>query len=99
MLGPNESGGTARITFYRFGTTMVNDTDELPLPFRPYTDSFVDYGVAQASFKDGKLTEYDRKIGEVNVSKQEFINQMSPRDKGPRYIDQVEPMSGEDFIL
>ena len=94
---PADSVGTARLAFYRFGTTMVNDTDELPLPFRPYTKSFVDYGEAQAAGKDGKWEIYDRKLVEARISKQEFIQQMTPRDvSGATYIDFVEPLSGED---
>ena len=43
QVKPEESGGTARIAFYRLGTTMVNDTDELPNYMRGYTDGFVEY--------------------------------------------------------
>src|SRR3990167_9382270 len=52
---PAVNGGTARIHFYRMGTPMMNDTDTLPVPMRPYTKSFVDYSVAQAQYKDGKV--------------------------------------------
>lgn len=94
---PGGDGGTARITFYRFGTTMVNDTDELPLPMRSFTKSFVDYGLGQALFKDGKTNEYDRMIALANGAKQDFVNKITPRDKsGPTYVDLVEPISGED---
>lgn len=94
---PGESGGTARMVFSRFGTTMVNDTDDLPLPFRSYTDSCVNYCVAQALFKDEKYDAYDRKMIEYAVTKQEFIQQNTPRDRsGATYIDTVEPVSGED---
>lgn len=92
IVKPEESGGSARITFYRFGTTLVNDTDELPQPFRPYTDGFVDYGLSQALFKDGKLQEYDRKLVEANASKGMFVSEMTPRDKQPRYVDLTEPI-------
>lgn len=94
---PPESGGTARISFYRFGTTMVNDTDELPLPLRPYTKSFVDYGLAQAFFKDGKSSDFDRMMIVADAAKRTFINQLSPRDKsGPTMIDVVETIGADD---
>lgn len=97
QVKPDATAGTARLVFYRFGTTMVNDTDELPQPFRSYTKSFVDYAVGQALFKDGKLDAYDRKMGEARVSKQEFVTQMTPRDlSGPTWIDVVEPISADD---
>ena len=98
QIRPEESGGTARIVFYRFGTTMVNSTDELPQPMRSYTDSFVNYALAQALFKDNtKLQEYRDKITEANNSKAEFTLNSVPRDKsGPTYVDIVEDISGED---
>jgi hypothetical protein len=100
QVHPSESGGTARLQFYRFGTTMVNDTDELPLPMRSYTKSFVDYGLAQALFLDGKTNEYDRKLGEANVSKEQFVNEIVPHDQsGPTYIEIREPISGDDYVL
>lgn len=94
---PEENGGTATILFYRSGTPMVNETDELPMTMVAYTDSFVDFGVAQALFKDGKTAEYQIKMAEVNAAKQMFLMEMSPRDKsGPTNIDLVETTSGED---
>lgn len=89
--------GTARFSFYRFGTTMVNDTDELPVPFRSYTKSFVDYGKAQALAKDGKETESVVYQQSANLAKADFTAEMSPRDvSGPTYINVVESLGGED---
>lgn len=97
QVKPPESGGTARISFYRFGTTMVNDTDELPLPLRPYTKSFVDYVLAQAYLKDSKSDYYDKMMIVANASKNTFINQLSPRDKsGPQMIDLVENITSDN---
>ena len=94
---PDESGGTARITFYRIGTTMPNDTDELELPMRGYTKSFVDYGLAQAFLKDGKSIESQQKLVEANVGKAQFTSQLSPRMKtGPTMVDVVEPINSFD---
>ena len=97
QVRPAESGGTARVSFYRFGTTMVNDTDELPLPLRPYTKSFVYYALAQAYLKDNKSDYYDKMMIVSNASKNTFINQLSPRDKsGPQMIDLVENITSDD---
>lgn len=97
QVSPSDSAGTAELVFYRFGTTMVSETDELPYPFRSYTDAFVNYGVAKASFLDDKLDKYDRKIGELNKMKQEFVTNIVPRDKtGVTYVDVVDPIDGED---
>jgi hypothetical protein len=93
---PNGAVGTARLEFYRFGTTMVNDTDTLPQPFRSYTKSFVDYANAQALFKDGKLDAYDRRMQAVNQAKSQFIAESTPRDKsGQTYQEMIEPLGGE----
>lgn len=97
---PSDGGGTARLQFYRFGTTMVNDTDELPLPMRSYTKSFIDYGLAQALFLDGKVSEYDRKLGEANTGKLSFVTEIVPHDaSGPTYIDLVEEIPGDDIYF
>src|SRR3990167_2438245 len=96
QVHPNESGGTARIVFYRFGTTMVNDTDVLPLPLRSMTDKFVDYNLLQAQYKDGKLSFADKKVSEESLVS-DVASILTPRDKsGPQYIDLVEGISGED---
>src|SRR3972149_4258881 len=100
QVSPAETGGTAELVFYRFGTTMVNDTDELPHPFRSYTDAFVGYGVAKAAFLDQKLDMYDRKMVEVNNIKRDFITNVVPRDRsGVQYIDITNPVEGEDYNL
>ena len=94
---PDESGGTARITFYRIGTTLVNDTDELELPMRAYTKSFVDYGLAQAHYKDQKEETGNNLMLIANAAKQQFKQELTPRMKtGPTTVDIVEPVSAWD---
>ena len=98
QVKPPESGGTARITFYRFGTIMVNDTDTLPLPMRSYTKSFVDYGLSQAYLKDEKLDHYDRSIALANIAKADFVTKLTPRDQsGPSMVDIVEAIDAQDY--
>lgn len=98
QVKPIESGGTARITFYRFGTTMVNDTDVLPLPMRSFTDSFVDYVKLQAQYKDGKASQQDIENFETqHIGK--FVTHIVPRDRtGNTYVSLVSPTSADDFL-
>lgn len=93
---PDEAGGTARITFYRIGTQMVNDTDTLELPMRGYTKSFIDYAEAQALKKDGK-PEWKDLMAVANGAKEQFKQELSPRMKtGPTNVDVVEPVNSWD---
>jgi len=97
QVRPPESGGTARISFYRFGTTMVNDTDELPLPLRAYTKSFVDYVLGQAYLKDNKADYFEKMMIVANGAKKTFLDQITNRDKSsPQMIDLVESITGDD---
>ena len=74
---------------------MVNDTDELPLPLRPYTNSFVSYGLSQALFKDEKFTEAKGKLGEANQAKELFKLESSPRDKSSQTQVEIVESVGE----
>jgi len=99
-IKPASSGGTAVIWFYRLGTPMINDTDELPLPMRGYTKSFVDYGLSQALQKDGKAQEANLYMANANSQKNQFVDQVSPRDKTSiDMIDLVESTSGEEDLI
>jgi len=99
QVKPEESGGTARIMFYSQGTTMVNDTDELPRYMRGYTDGFVDYNLIQAQYKDGKMTMSEKKTAEMSLIR-EFTGQLTPRDKsGADRIEIVEAISGDDGLI
>ena len=76
---------------------MVNDTDELPVPMRSFTKSFVDYIEAQALRKDQKQ-DWVAKISEANAAKQDFVTKLSPRDQSSQSVIRiVEPVSGEDY--
>lgn len=98
QVNPAESGGTARIMFYRMGTPMQNDTDELPLFMQGYTDSFVEYNLIQAQYKDEKLSMSEKKLAEQTLIK-DFVDQLSPRDKtGQEMIDIVDAISGYDNL-
>lgn len=97
QVHPSDTSGTARLTFYRFGTTLVNDTDELPLPMRSYTKSFVQYGLSQALFKDSKVVESQKAMIEANTDKLSFVSNIVPRDQsGPELITLTDVTTGED---
>lgn len=96
-VNPASSGGTITLLYYQFGTTLVNDTDTLPIPMRAFTDSFVEYGVAQAAFLDEKMDQFNIKMGVANAAKQNFVNKIAYHDKsGPTYIDIMEEVDGYD---
>lgn len=96
QVSPAESGGTARIMFYRMGTPMQNDTDELPRFMRGYTDGFVEYNLLQAQYKDSKISMSEKKIAEQTLIR-DFVDQLAPRDKsGAEYVDIVDPISSYD---
>lgn len=99
QVNPAESGGTARIMYYQLGTTMVNDTDELPRYMRGYTDLFVEYNLIQAQYKDQKISLSDKKVAETTLF-QSFISEVTPRDKtGPRFIHISEVTDADDNLL
>lgn len=94
---PDGEAGTARITYYKRPSMLVNDSDELPESMWSYTKSFVDYTRAQAAYFDGKTEDGDRFIASAERGKDLFKKQIAPRHKsGPQYIDMVSPIEGED---
>lgn len=96
---PADTSGTAKIWYYKTGTPMVNETDELPLSMHPYTKSFVDYSLGMAYQKDGKTAEADRKFGDSYAQKDMFLRQIAPRDKSSQtFVKLDEVISGDDGI-
>ena len=94
-IKPSDTAGSALVEFYRFGTTMVNDTDELPLPLRAYTKSFLDYNLAQALQKDDKHAEAKVKLTEAQQAKELFKLESSPRDKSSQTQVEIVESVGE----
>lgn len=95
---PNDTGGTAGVVYYKWETHLDNDMDELPLPMRGHTKTFVDYGLIQADYKDEKITQTEKKLAEAGL-KNEFRQQLVPRSQtGPTYIDIVEDI-GQDMVI
>jgi hypothetical protein len=100
QVHPSDTAGTARLTFYRFGTTMVNDTDTLPLPMRSYTKGYVDYALSQALFKDGRTADAQLKMAEAMAVKNTFVSDIVPRDQtGPTTIFFTDDVSSDDNLV
>lgn len=88
--------GTAELIFYRFGTTMVNANDYLPLPMRAYTNIFTEYFKAQALFKDEKFVEAEKNMERVNGMVSDFVMSLASRDKsGVTMVELVDDVRGE----
>jgi hypothetical protein len=97
---PDGESGTARIVYYRLGTVLSNDTDELPTVMKGYTKSFVSYGLANAYYLDGKEGLGDRYMGMANADREQFRSEITPRSKsGPEYISLVESINADDYDL
>lgn len=94
IVKPSDSSGTASIVYQQFGTTMVNDTDELPVPMRSYSKIFVNYARAEGLLKDGKPGDTQG----VAQSIAEFATNITPKDKtGNTTVSLVEPVGGDTF--
>ena len=75
---------------------LVNDTDELPVSMHSYTKSFVDYGLAQAYYLDGKDTKAAKMEANAGFGLNSFISEITPRSKtGPQMITIVEETSND----
>lgn len=94
---PDGVAGTARISYYTHFTPLDSDGDELPNVFRPYSKSFVDYGLAQAYGVDNKLNEKASSLQDAIAQRDLFIRQITPRSMtGPKEIkivDETDPNS------
>lgn len=95
---PENSGGTARIAYYKLAPILVNDTDELPISMHGYSKSFVDYGLAQAYFLDEKEKKGQFFLSSAMEGLESFRSEITPRAKsGPQTITFVEDMYGSDW--
>jgi len=93
-IKPEESGGSLSIIYPTLFTPLSNDTDELPISIRPFSKSFVDYGLAQSLYKDQKPGEAKSKENDAETELERFKTEIAPRNKtGPTYIQLVEPIT------
>ena len=92
---PEESGGTATVLYPQLFTPLQNDTDSLPISIRPYSKSFVDFGLAMSLYKDQKPQEAKSKEADAYAELEIFKTEIAPRAKtGPTMIQLVEPITG-----
>ena len=100
QIEPEESGGTAELEYYKRNAVLTDDTDELPFSMRSYTNSFVNYALAEAYYNDDKEPKGDRYLSRATKDKELFISQMTPRSfQGVQTIVVTHSISGEDGYL
>ena len=98
IVKPESPAGTAQVIYPTLETPMDSDTDELPNYLRDHTKVFVDYGLIQAQYKDGK-TSLTEKVSLENALKAQFKSNIAPRNRtGPSKIDIVSPITSEEFL-
>lgn len=96
---PFNESGTTRLTIYERPTPLSNDTDEIPVSMRSYTNSFVDYSVSQAYYLDGQSELGDRYSQRAENSKGNFRLEISPRNKtGIDMMDITDSVDGGDLF-
>lgn len=97
---PDGESGTARITFYKRQTVLSGESDELPVPMRSFTGSFVDYSMGQALYLDGKDERARDFIVMAEGERERFKKQIAPRNRsGASFIELVEPVNAEDVDI
>lgn len=91
--------GTVAIEYYKLNPVLVNDSDELPQSMKAYTNSFVNYALAQALYKDTKTDEAKTREATAGAALQLFKTEITPRTKtGPTMVEIVEDVSPSDTI-
>lgn len=92
--------GTARVTYSKLATRLVDDTDELPLSLRSYTTSCVEYCLYRAFDNDQKRDFAQDHYSKFAKLQSDFIKEITPRDySGVRTIDLTEGLSGSDDLV
>lgn len=94
---PHSSSGTAIVTYYKLQSKLQEDTDELPIPLRAYSNSFVKWAQAQGLRKNRDFEVASQlEIGCLNEV-EKFKTEIAPRNlSGPTFVDIVEDVGGED---
>jgi len=94
---PFDVAGTCQIVYYKLNTNLENDLDELPVPMRGYSKSFVDYALYNALMKDKQEANADRYHTSAETAKQNFLNEITPRhENSPEYVKTVDPISDDE---
>lgn len=92
---PHTQAGTVRLTYSTRFTPLVNDSDELTQTLKAYTTSCVEYCLGVAYGLDQKDTQSQQHLALYGQSKQDFIDEITPRDEsGIKTISFSESASG-----
>lgn len=84
---PADSSGTMRLYYYKINPVLSNETDLLPTPMRMYTQSYVDYALSQAYYKDNKPELATPREASAREAMERFKRELAPRNKtGPLYV-------------
>jgi len=95
---PTGSEGSASILYYAMQPSMNNDDDELPLVMKPYSNSFVNYGLCQAYMLDQKTDLGVNYLTLANNDLERFKLNITPRGKtGPKYIQFTDSITAQDY--
>jgi hypothetical protein len=94
---PYDYTTTATILYSKLNVNLVNDSDELPVPMRGYTKSFIDYAMAQAYMKDNNQEAATPFMQMAENERLKFEKEITPRhESGPQFVTNVEPISDDD---
>ena len=89
--------GTARLTFAKRNTPLVDDTDELPWSLRSYTTSCVNYVLYRAYNNDNKEAQAEGYYKKYELSRLQFVSEITPRDQsGVKLINFTDELSGRN---
>jgi len=96
-IRPIENAGTAQILYSKLNTNLESDSDELPVPMRGYTKSFIDYAMAQAYMKDNNQDAATPFMNMAENERLKFEKEITPRhESGPELIKALEPISEDE---
>lgn len=95
---PTGNAGSASVLYYAMPPILDNDDDELPLVMKPYSNSFVNYGLGQAYMLDQKTELAVNFLTLANNDLERFKLNITPRGKtGPKFIQFTDSTSAEDY--
>ena len=94
---PYDSNGTISVLYTKLNTNLSADSDELPVPMRGYSKSFIDYCMAQAYMKDNNQESATPFMNMAENERLKFEKELTPRhESGPEFIKAIEPIGEEE---
>lgn len=96
-IRPIENSGTAQIVYSKLNVNLTNDSDELPVPMRGYSKSFIDYAMAQAYMKDNNQESASPFMQMAENERLKFEKEITPRhESGPELVKCLETISEDE---